>query len=91
MFKPACPTAVNRWVNGHDLTYLPVPKFIASGSHDRQGTKYRFMVMDRFGEDVEKKFTSAGRKFSLGTVCYLAVQLVSHAPNGDSHSSVLGD
>lgn len=34
------------------------------------------MVMERFGEDIEKKFTAAGRKFSLGTVCYLALQLV---------------
>ena len=34
------------------------------------------MVMDRFGEDIEKKFVAAGRKFSIGTVCYLALQLV---------------
>ena len=33
--------------------------------------------MERFGEDVEKKFITAGRRFSLKTVCYLALQLVS--------------
>ena len=59
------------------LSCLAIPKFIASGSHDHGGTRFRFMVMDRFGEDIEKKFTTAGRKFSHSTVCYLALQLVS--------------
>lgn len=65
------------WIKTHSLSYLAVPKFVASGSHEHGGTKFRFMVMERFGEDIEKKFTSAGRKFSLETVCYLAIQLVS--------------
>lgn len=69
--------AVCEWVKSHKLPYLAIPKFIASGCHDRGGTKFRFMVMERFGEDIEKKFTAAGRRFSLGTVCYLALQLVS--------------
>ena len=64
------------WIKSHGLSYLAVPKFIASGSHDHTGTKFRFMVMERFGEDVEKKFSAAGRMFSLPTVCYLALKLV---------------
>ena len=69
------------WVKDHGLSYLAVPKFIASGSHDHAGTKFRFMVMDRFGEDIEKKFTAAGRRFSLPTVCYLALKLVKKKHN----------
>ena len=61
------------------MSYLAVPKFIASGSHEHAGTKFRFMVMERFGEDIEKKFCSAGRRFSLSTVCYLALKLVRKA------------
>ena len=68
---------VSEWVKSHGLSYLAVPKFIASGSHEHAGTKFRFMVMERFGEDIEKKFCSAGRRFSLSTVCYLALKLVS--------------
>ena len=39
--------------------------------------KYRFMIMDRFGEDVEKKFCQCDRKFEVKTVCTLALRLVS--------------
>ena len=74
-----CFPSVVDWIKSRDLSYLAVPKYIASGSHDHGGTKFRFMVMERFGEDIEKKFTAAGRKFSLATVCYLALQLVSRS------------
>ena len=43
----------------------------------RNEVRYRFMVMERFGEDVEKKFCKAGRQFGVKTVCYLALRLVS--------------
>ena len=69
-------SSVLDWIKSHGLSYLAVPKFIASGSHDHAGTKFRFMVMERFGEDIEKKFCAAGRRFSLPTVCYLALKLV---------------
>ena len=68
---------VEEWIKSHDLPYLAVPKFIASGSHEHDGTRFRFMVMERFGEDVGKKFIAAGKKFSLSTVCHLALRLVS--------------
>ena len=35
------------------------------------------MVMERFGDDVEKLFCAANRKFGLKTVCYLALRIVS--------------
>ena len=35
------------------------------------------MVMQRFGKDLEKIFTECGRQFSMPTVCYLALCVVS--------------
>ena len=55
-----------------------MPKYIGSGAHERGKVKYRFMVMERFGEDVEKLFCAAGRKFQMKTVCYLALRIVSY-------------
>ena len=69
---------VDTWTSAHHLDYLPVPKFIALGSHNHDTIKYRFLVMQKFGDDIEKKFTAAGRKFKIETVCYLAMRLVSH-------------
>ena len=53
------------------------------------GLKYRFMVMHRYGEDIEKKFTAAGRQFGMKTVCYLALRMVS-IPNSVSFSHQSG-
>lgn len=35
------------------------------------------MVMERFGEDIESKFRENGKKFSLKTVCHLALRVVN--------------
>lgn len=69
-------STVREWVKGQKLPFLAVPEFIASGSHQHDGMEYRFMVMQRFGTDIEKLFTAAGRRFGVKTVCYLALRLV---------------
>ena len=71
------PPPVKLWVKEHSLEYLPIPSYVGSGGHTHLGTEYRFMVMQRFGEDIERKFESAGRHFGLKTVCYLALRMVS--------------
>ena len=60
------------------MRYLAIPKYISSGIHSSKEMQYRFMVMERFGEDVEKKFCAARRQFGMKTVCHLALRLVSH-------------
>lgn len=69
--------SVSAWMRTHKQSYLGVPRFIGSGSFENGGTKYRFMIMDRFGEDVEKKFLAAGRTFPIQTVFGLALRIVS--------------
>ncbi len=54
-----------------------MPEYVAAGDHTYSDRKYRFMVMHQYGEDIEKKFTAAGRQFGMKTVCYLALRLVS--------------
>ena len=68
---------VDDWVKKEGLTYLGVPKYIASGSHTHDSMQYRFMVMERYGNDLQKSFVERGRKFSVKTICYLALRLVS--------------
>lgn len=68
--------SVESWKKKHGIKHLGVPRYVASGTHVNGSTRYRFLVMDQFGEDVEKKFTEYGRKFNITTVCSLAIQLV---------------
>ena len=56
---------------------IGVPKFVASGQHDDGQQKCRFMVMDRFGSDLQKIFEGNGKVFSMKIVCILALRVVS--------------
>lgn len=51
--------------------------YVGSGSFDHEGCKYRFMVMDRFGTDVEKIYRNNNCQFPEKTVFSLGLQIVS--------------
>lgn len=55
---------------------LGVPRYITSGSHENSGTKYRFMVMERFETDLQKLFEQNQKRFQEKTVYQLAIKLV---------------
>ena len=68
---------VSDWKKSHGLSYIAIPEFVAAGDHTHSGVKYRFMVMHRYGEDIEKHFLACQRHFEMKTVCCLALRLVS--------------
>jgi len=63
-------------MHSHKQSHLGVPRYIGSGSFDNDGVKYRFMIMDRFGQDVEKLFLASGSKFALHTVFGLGLRII---------------
>lgn len=58
--------------------HLGIPLYIATGSFEHDGNKYRFLVMDRFGTDVEKIYKEHGYVFPESTVYSLGLRIVSH-------------
>lgn len=72
----AKPEMIDEWSKSRKMKYLGVPKYISSGSHTRGKETFRFMVMERFGSDVQRIFEKAGKKFSRHTVCALALRLL---------------
>ena len=61
----------------HKLQSLGMPRFIAAGMLDRNSLKYRFMIMERFGTDLQKLFEANKRSFSHKAVLQLAIRVVS--------------
>ena len=51
--------------------------FLGSGSFDHGSSKLRFLVMERFGKDVDELFISSGRSFDITTVFMLGLRVVS--------------
>lgn len=59
------------------MKHVGLSPYIGSGSHVYRGEKYRFLVLERFGQDLGKLFLQNGRSFPLKTVLYLGIQIVS--------------
>lgn len=61
----------------HGIRHLGVPRYIASGSHTTNGQKYRFLVIERFGSDLQRILDhSEGGRFNDKTVCEVALQVL---------------
>ena len=68
---------VSSWMKARKMKSLGMPQFIAAGMLDRNGVKYRFMIMERFGTDLQKLFEANRKSFSHKAVLQLAVRVVS--------------
>lgn len=68
--------AVTQWMDAKKLKFLGMPRFVGSGSHEYRGEKYRFMIMQRFGTDIQKLFDAAKRRFPLNTVINLGLRII---------------
>jgi len=59
------------------LKHLGVPKLVANGSHVKNGQTYRFLVMERFGSDLQRILdNSEGNKFTTKTSCSVTLQVL---------------
>ena len=68
---------VNNWKSSHKIKFLGVPAYIGSGCHESGSAKYRFMIMERFGEDVDQIFAKFDKRFHIQTVFTLGIRIVS--------------
>ncbi|XP_022095718.1 serine/threonine-protein kinase VRK1-like [Acanthaster planci] len=67
---------IEEWKKKHKLAHLGVPKYIGAGIHTRGKTEFRFLVMERFGEDVWKKFLACSKRFTTKTAFTLGIQML---------------
>jgi len=67
---------IEAWKSKKKLKLLGMPKFIAFGSHMLSKIKYRFLVMERFGSDLQKKLIANKNKFSLKTALTLGIKIL---------------
>ncbi|CAJ0944682.1 unnamed protein product [Ranitomeya imitator] len=87
--RAAKPDMIQKWTSSHKLKYLGVPKYWGSGLHGKNGK--RFMVMDRFGKDLQKIFEESSRRFSHQTVLQLGLRLIDVLEYIHEHEYVHGD
>uniref|UniRef100_A0A8B9J3W3 non-specific serine/threonine protein kinase n=1 Tax=Astyanax mexicanus TaxID=7994 RepID=A0A8B9J3W3_ASTMX len=83
--------SVGSWIKSRKLKYLGVPKYWGSGLHEKSGNRYRFMVMDRFGTDLQKLFEEGGKRFPRKLVLQLGLKLLDILEYIHDHEYVHAD
>ncbi|XP_056151778.1 serine/threonine-protein kinase VRK1 [Lampris incognitus] len=89
--RAAKPDLIQSWMKSRKMKYLGVPKYWGSGLHEKGGKRYRFMVMDRFGTDLQKKFEESGRRFPRKLVLQLGLRLLDTLEYIHEHEYVHAD
>nr|BAN20720.1 serine/threonine-protein kinase vrk [Riptortus pedestris] len=74
--KIARPDDVEKWKKEKNIKILGIPTFHGSGSHEYKGEKYRFIVIERYGDDLWSLFLKNKRKFPPAVVYKCAIQII---------------
>uniref|UniRef100_A0A8C7Y620 non-specific serine/threonine protein kinase n=1 Tax=Oryzias sinensis TaxID=183150 RepID=A0A8C7Y620_9TELE len=74
--RAAKPDLIQTWMKTQKVKHLGVPRYWGSGLHEKGGKRYRFMVIDRLGTDLQKKFEECGKRFPRKLVLQLGLRLL---------------
>ncbi|XP_053639117.1 serine/threonine-protein kinase VRK1 isoform X2 [Cherax quadricarinatus] len=72
----ARPEHIETWKKERKLKRLGMPKYLGSGSFEYNKERYRFMVMERFGRDLQKILEQHSKRFSFKTVYQVGIQIL---------------
>ena len=67
---------VRSFIIAHKLRYLSVPPYISTGRHMLNSKDFRFLVMPRFGTDLQKYLVQSGGHFSPKTTFAIGLRMV---------------
>ncbi|XP_012936158.1 serine/threonine-protein kinase VRK1 [Aplysia californica] len=67
---------IQAFIQEHKLQYLPVPPFLGTGSHMYMSNEYRFLVMPRYGTDLQKLLDQAGGTFPAQVVFAVGLRIL---------------
>ncbi|XP_078033881.1 uncharacterized protein LOC144468344 [Augochlora pura] len=89
--RNAKPDEINAWKKKKKLSRLGMPPFLGSGSHEYKSTKYRFIVLERYGTDLWKLFEQNNKEFPEHTVYKVAIQIINVLEYIHSRNYIHGD
>ncbi|XP_018550167.1 serine/threonine-protein kinase VRK2 isoform X2 [Lates calcarifer] len=74
--RAAKPESMRKWMRSRRLDFLGIPTYWGSGLAEYNNIRYRFMVMDRLGKDLQKICNDNGGRLEKATVLQLGQELV---------------
>ncbi|KAK0684377.1 VRK2 kinase, partial [Pygoscelis papua] len=82
---------IRKWMNLKKIKCLGIPVFWGSGLAEYKGKSYRFMVMERLGEDLQRIFADCGSRFKKETVLQLGARMLDTLEYIHENEYVHGD
>lgn len=84
---------IEDYMTARQLKHLGIPRFIASGIYKSPSPKkkYRFLVLERFGEDVQKIWIRANKRFDMNSAFNIALKVIDTLEYIHSHGYVHAD
>ncbi|XP_046729486.1 serine/threonine-protein kinase VRK2 isoform X2 [Silurus meridionalis] len=74
--RAAKPESISNWKRVKKLDFLGIPTYWGAGLSEHNGTRYRFMVMDRLGTDLQKVLVDNAEQLKKQTVLQLGCLMV---------------
>uniref|UniRef100_A0A8C4EE73 non-specific serine/threonine protein kinase n=1 Tax=Dicentrarchus labrax TaxID=13489 RepID=A0A8C4EE73_DICLA len=74
--RAAKPESMQKWKRSRKLDFLGIPAYWGSGLAEYNDLRYRFMVMDRLGSDLQKVCDDNGGRLKKATVLQLGQRMV---------------
>jgi vaccinia related kinase len=82
---------IDKWKKGRNLKHIGLSLYMGSGSHVYRGEKYRFLVLERHGQDLGKLFLQSWRRFPVKTVFNIGIQILDTLEYIHSHGYIHAD
>ncbi|XP_054723836.1 serine/threonine-protein kinase VRK1-like, partial [Uloborus diversus] len=89
--KIAKPEKLIEWIKQNKLKYLGMSPCYGSGSFMYNGSKYRFMVLERYDKDLQKILNENGRVFPTKTICLIGLAILDVLEYIHSEGYIHGD
>ncbi|XP_039756567.1 serine/threonine-protein kinase VRK1 [Pararge aegeria] len=67
---------MEKFMKDRKLSTLGMPLFYGHGSHEYKGEKYRYLVLERYGQNIWSLFVQNGRTIPVHTVFLLGLQML---------------
>ncbi|GFO12018.1 serine/threonine-protein kinase vrk1 [Plakobranchus ocellatus] len=74
--RAAKPQLIQSFITAHKLRYLSVPPYISTGRETFNHKEYRFLVMPRFGTDLQKLLEQNGGHFPAKTTFGVGLRML---------------
>jgi len=68
--------SIEHWKQERGVVHLGVPRVEGSGSFRLRGKKFRFLVIPRYGTDLQTLLDQSGSTLSVDTACSIAKQVI---------------